>query len=211
MERLAAAAEPKFVEAKRKMEQHASSGTDVLFEDETIASRGSTKRYEVKLPYLEAPFNASAVVDDETLIGMIKLFLMNGAIALDTYSAVVSVADCPEGSWHADVEDPFAFHQAVVRSARHPPPPGLVAIVPLVDVNMSNGPTAFRMGSPALGSESMWDRGEVASSDFDVSIDAKVGTAVLFDLRTVHRGGANRGKARYDTIRYDTIRYDTIR
>ena len=81
-----------------------------------------------------------------TASSLSQLFLMSGALTLDTYSVVVSLPGSPAGGWHEDVEDPFAFH-GIGRSRSHPPPPGLVVIVPLVDVNSTNGPTAFRLGS----------------------------------------------------------------
>ena len=47
-------------------------------------------RFEIKLPYGEAPFNDSAIVDDELMLSLTKRLLLNGAVTLDTFSAVDS-------------------------------------------------------------------------------------------------------------------------
>ena len=147
------------------------------------------------MPHAEEPFAHSGVVDDELLLGMVKLLLLNSALQLDTYSAVVALPGAPAGSWHSDVEDPFAFHAAIVGGRSHAPPPGLVVVVPLVDVDETLGPTAFRLGSHVKSDGGMWDRGEgdnVAAFP-ELSLPARRGTVILFDLRLEHRGGANRG------------------
>ena len=172
------------------------------------------------MPHAEEPFARSGVVDDEMLLGMVaqprhcnhriqrlqphvsaaghaqvKLLLLNSALQLDTYSAVVALPGAPAGNWHSDVEDPFAFHTAIVGGRSHAPPPGLVVVVPLVDVDETLGPTAFRLGSHVKSEGGMWDRGEAdnAAAFPELSLPARRGTVVLFDLRLEHRGGANRG------------------
>ena len=156
--------------------------------------------FEFKLPHGAAPFERSAVADDELLLSMVKLLLLNSAVQLDTFSTVVSLAGAPAGAWHSDVEDPFAFHGPVVGGRSHAPPPGLVAVVPLVDLEERSGPTAFRLGSHVKPDGGMWDRGdggstEPADSHVEVSLPAERGTVILFDLRVEHRGGPNRGEA----------------
>ena len=162
---------------------------------ERLASRDREgMRFEFKVPHAEEPFAHSGVVDDELLLGMVKLLLLNSALQLDTYSAVVALPGAPAGSWHSDVEDPFAFHAAIVGGRSHAPPPGLVVVVPLVDVDETLGPTAFRLGSHVKSDGGMWDRGEGdnAAAFPELSLPARRGTVVLFDLRLEHRGGANR-------------------
>ncbi len=169
-----------------------------LLEAETVAARDRFgTRYELKLPYSSVPYNESNIVDSETLIGLAKLALMSGAVTLDTYSTVVSFPGAPDGGWHADVEDPYAFH-GISRGRSHPPPPGVVAIVPLVGVDETSGATAFRLGSHVRVDGGMWDRvGEEIdeATELDVRLHAGVGTVVLFDLRVLHRGTANRSPA----------------
>ena len=53
------------------------------------------------------------------LICFAKLLLLNSALQLDTYSTVVSLPGAPAGAWHADVEDPFAFHGAIAGGRRY--------------------------------------------------------------------------------------------
>lgn len=67
--------------------------------------------------------------------------------------------------------------------------------MPLIDVAMEDGPTAFRLGSHVKPEGGMWDRGGTARAYSEVSLAVKRGSLVLFDLRLDHRGGANRGDA----------------
>ena len=78
------------------------------------------------------------------------------------------------------------------------PAPGLVAVVPLVDVSAAvNGPTEFLMGSHVV-SDGRWDTDAASGEVEDASVrplhlrlDAQAGSAVFFDLRLRHRGGGN--------------------
>ena len=50
---------------------------------ERLASRDREgMRFEFKVPHAEEPFAHSGVVDDELLLGMVKLLLLNSALQL---------------------------------------------------------------------------------------------------------------------------------
>lgn len=200
-------------------------------EEETLASRdqsGKDLRYELKLSSGVADVGAfvdgtdtaggsngedteegfrGGSIDSELLLAVSKLLLHGNSLAIDTLSAVVSLPGCPFGHWHADVSDPRDGAKALVGAdARHAPPPGLVSIVPLVNLSAaSNGPTEFLLGSHVEvelvdtggGGAIGWWEAQQAEGDrhvkaLELPLDATIGTVVLFDLRIRHRGGANR-------------------
>ena len=150
------------------------------------------RRFELRLP-TTPPFEGAEVAGNELLLSATKLLLLSDTVSLDTHSAVISLPGCTAGHWHADVEDPFQFYSPVVRGAAPFPPPGLVAVVPLVPVNATNGPTAFRVGSHVRPAGVPRGERDEANSLPELPIAAAPGTAVLFDLRLTHRGGANTG------------------
>lgn len=86
----------------------------------------------------------------------------------------------PQG-WHRDVEVLWPYS-----AVGGPLPPYCVNIfVPLVDIDCSNGATEFLPGSHLLDVE--------ADADLSGKVQPRVpaGTAMLFDCRLSHRGGAN--------------------
>ena len=89
------------------------------------------------------------------MLALAKMLLNGNALVVDTLSTVVSLPGCPVGHWHADLDDPRDAAWFLSDGARHAPPPGLIAIVPLVNVSSrrgetphaDNGPTEFLLGS----------------------------------------------------------------
>eukprot|EP01138_Halocafeteria_seosinensis_P004427 gb/GECG01004528.1/.p1 GENE.gb/GECG01004528.1/~~gb/GECG01004528.1/.p1 ORF type:complete len:179 (+),score=27.83 gb/GECG01004528.1/:1-537(+) len=86
----------------------------------------------------------------------------------------------------------------------HLPPHGVVQFIPLRDVDFSMGPTQFVPGTH-IHCTSEWEKEESLPSAFDnfianfcpeaslriLDTDASAGTSLLFDFRTLHRGGKN--------------------
>ena len=127
---------------------------------------------------------------------VVKLLLLDAFVTLDTFSAVVSLPQCPAMHWHRDVTDPFRRWAAPGVEAPTPAP-GLVAVIPLVNVSAErNGPTEFLMGSHVV-SDGRWDTGDdgrptdPSVAPLHLSLNAAAGSAVYFDLRLRHRGGPN--------------------
>lgn len=174
----------------------------------TLAALRSPGRLEYKAPLAE-PFSSAELVARPVLMRLISTTLRNKRFELDTLSHVTSVADATEQQWHRDL--PPAFTDARYLPL---PPAGLVVFVPLVDVTQDMGPTQFLTGShlPCMPDNvHYWeqpDGGGDVSSDYPallecahggtvVSGDAPAASAVVFDIRTLHRGGRNRsGKLR---------------
>ena len=81
-------------------------------------------------------------------------------------------------------------------------------MVPLVDMTLENGPTEFLAGSHAAAfpsGDAFWEKPDkedradgsagICGKTPALSFPADAGSVVLFDLRTRHRGTANRGRA----------------
>ena len=142
----------------------------------------------------------------------------------------------PAATRHADLDDPRDDAWALLGNSRHGPPPGLVAIVPLLNLSEASGPcvapfeartpqlrlgcppadtlphvarprllsrTEFLLGSHVKGEKregvDWWVRAQAAGDPqvtaLELAPTADEGTAILFDLRVRHRGGANRSPA----------------
>ena len=116
---------------------------------------------------------------------------------------VVTQPGTAEQAWHAD-GPPVPREEWQRHGVDCPPPPAtlpahaLTVFVPLVDLTAENGPTAFLPGthasvtSAALAEEAR-EAGSSAGAGAHVRLEADAGSAILFDYRTFHAGGANRG------------------
>merc|ERR1711871_208110 len=110
------------------------------FENADAASR-STDRFEIKFPLREPFTNANFVGND--LVVYLSLLFMSDRVEMDTFSFVTSLAGAPDQHWHADVS-----HLHPRRgNLGHIPPPGIVVVVPLDDMNVETGPTEHMFGS----------------------------------------------------------------
>jgi ectoine hydroxylase-related dioxygenase (phytanoyl-CoA dioxygenase family) len=129
-------------------------------------------------------------------------------LTIDTLSHVTSVPKSPAQHWHRDAGKLFSDDQKV-------PPHAVVIFMPLVDIGFKQGPTEFLLKShiPCLKHQEMqiklpdldankrpgggvWTLDECPWTNFKENrfvAEATTGSAILFDLRILHRGGANRG------------------
>mmetsp|Transcript_38847 Transcript_38847/g.91420 ORF Transcript_38847/g.91420 Transcript_38847/m.91420 type:complete len:506 (-) Transcript_38847:41-1558(-) len=156
-----------------------------------VAPRGGS-RWEVKLP-LRHPFTAPQLTQSPLLVSMVKM-LMGYQIELDTFSMIHSDVGSPTQAWHEDVPVPQ------VRSGSAEPAVGLVVVVPLVNITRQNGATSFVMGSHVDLGERYWVEAAGVGADAGaadvtshITLEADVGSIVLFNLRMRHCGGGNRG------------------
>ena len=71
-----------------------------------------------------------------------------------------------------------------------------MALVPLVNLTELNGPTEYLLGSQVNLHDEQWWFGQIHSGSPPTrvaKIAAPVGSVVLFDIRTLHRGTRNAG------------------
>jgi len=203
----------RLIRASRKVRRE---GGDVRVEGERLALRdksGADARWELKMPVMDPPFVDSGVADSTLSVGLARLLMAGPNVVIDTLSTVISLPGCPVGHWHGDVEDPFFYSMGHMENSknnksnrRHLPPPGVIAVVPLVEVGTpatpNNGPTEFLMGShipPVLFDSTWWERHQTARTppapSLELTLPAFPGTLILFDVRLRHRGGANRSSS----------------
>ena len=161
------------------------------------AARGDSLRLEVPLP-LVPPFTAPGLVGARFTLAATRLWGGSKQLELDTFSYIHAKPGSRAQAWHIDVpalfEPKSALRDGDAAALRHLPPPGVVAVVPLLDLLPSHGPTEFLTGSHVQRGAKFWsgagDRG-VNGVTPTISVAARRGSVVLFDLRLRHRGGAN--------------------
>lgn len=183
-------------------EEHAKAKTEDTpekrYKGTDAASRGSL-RQEVRLP----PQLLSQHIDviAEPLLHSAIKMLLDEQVELDTFSCIASLPGCPDQDWHNDVPTPQVRHC-------HLPPPGLVAVVPLVGTTPQNGATEFLPGSHVHGGdERFWmdeeskNGGGATTAVPHLQPSVPIGNLVLFDIRLRHRGRENAGD-RKRTILY---------
>lgn len=155
------------------------------FREVVHRSRG---RFDMQL----LPGAACAPVDEPTLedeapwLPLLRRLLGHDARRLFT-GAVVSSPGAEAQEAHMDGFHLFGQEEA--EGAIQCPPHCLTIFVPLIDVNMQNGPTEFWPGTHHLSKE-------FNGSAPSFAPELTVGSAVLFDYRLIHRGLPNCSGAR---------------
>ena len=158
----------------------------------TWSEQRSPGRYELLSP-MEHPFTSPDLLTNGLLHPLMTQALQTRRIEVDTHSSVTSLGNTPKQHWHRDAG--FIF-----RGGEQLPPHGLVVFVPLVDVPRAMGPTQFLTGSHIICEtrdqrEVVIDHWHLQECPFvgpAVQTPGPVGTAVIFDLRILHRGLDNR-------------------
>jgi len=160
-----------------------------------VKRRGDTLRQEIVCP-LTKPF--TDLTSSSTILQVARQLLRTADVELDTFSYIQSESGSSVQPWHTDmgplVDDDLAESSLVL------PAYGLVMIVPFIDLDSANGPTEFIPGShlpPTAikgGDGAYWhdaETGEANSKAPTFALRLPAGSALFFDIRTTHRGGAN--------------------
>ncbi len=169
-----------------------------------MAVRGDPRRIEATLP-LDPTF--SEINAAPALLSMVEYIMQDRDLEIDTHSYVHAEPGSPQQHWHCAVD--FLHGEAAIAattgsraSPQHTPPHGVVAVVPLVDLETNNGATEFIVGShvhPAVLGQGLdlWD-GDAGTAHWEgmphltrMKVLVPCGSVLLFDLRTTHRGGPN--------------------
>jgi len=173
---------------------------DAFYQDEdhagverTESAGRSEGRFELKFPY-RLPYTNPDFYANRIVLAFVKCILTS-AVQIDTFSAVTSLPGAPLQHYHADVSNLFKNEDVFLL------PQALVTVAPLVNLTKITGPTEYITGShiqlSRRNSGENNNRGaNWADRDFQpttprLSIQAKVGSVVIFDVRLRHRGGAN--------------------
>eukprot|EP01043_Picozoa_sp_COSAG02_P034504 COSAG02_NODE_2416_length_8909_cov_10.038252_8_plen_491_part_00 len=160
-----------------------------------MAVRGDPRRIEATLP-LDPTF--SEINAAPAVLSIVEYVMQDRDLEIDTHSYVHSEPGSPQQHWHRDVD--FLHGEVAIaattgsrNSAHHTPPYGVVAVVPLVDLETNNGATEFILGShvhPAVLGHGL-DLWEGMPRLNLTKLLVPRGSMLLFDLRTTHRGGPN--------------------
>jgi Tfp pilus assembly protein PilF len=163
----------------------------------TWSEQRSPGRYELLSP-MEPPFTNEELLKNPLLHPLMVRTLKTHRIEVDTHSSVTSLAETPAQHWHRDAG--FILESTKTQL----PPHGLVVFIPLKDVSNAMGPTQFLTGSHIkcerneqkeirLGN---WILEECPFVGPTIRTPAPLGSAIIFDLRILHRGLANTMKVR---------------
>lgn len=149
-------------------------------------------RRDVRFDLGNFPYAAPGLVYNSMVLPLVqKLFSSGGTCAQTTttttndinllYMGVMWARPASEGitdhqKWHADGGHLFDHC--------HLPPHCINVFFPLIDVASEHGPTEVQPGSHVLGKFN-------DTSHSVVGLEAKAGSAILFDYRLKHRGGLN--------------------
>jgi hypothetical protein len=140
-----------------------------------------TGRVEYALPFAP-PFNTSGVHDDPRLVG-----ILDAILGADTgYKLeLITVINSPPGSsnqrWHQGFQ--YLWHPN-----ERLPPYAMVVTVPLVDVDATMGPSEV-----CPGMKLRFMRGWNCGDRDPIAAGTTLGTALIFDYKTLHRGQGNMG------------------
>lgn len=165
------------------------------------AAERSPKRHELKYP-LGPPYTNADFAANRIVLAFVKSQL-GRQIEIDTFSSVTSQPGAPTQPWHADV--PMLFPRKSVGPVEKIPPFGVVTVMPLVDVTAASGPTEFVTGSHVNLKLDYFINNPDATPHTKFS--CRRGSAILFDMRIRHRGGANKS-SRNRAISYTNFTKD---
>lgn len=193
---------------RTELEQHGArkgvtSGRSSEFSD--MALRGDRRRVEATLPLIPT-FNE--IIAAPAMLSIVEYVMRDRDFEVDTHSYVHAEPGSPQQPWHRDVDFLYGaeLETSVGQALAHHNTHGVVAVVPLVDLEASNGATEFVLGShvhpSVLGQRlDLWD-GELGTAHWEgkpllsrTKILVPRGSVVLFDLRITHRGGPNHSES----------------
>ncbi|MDA0787608.1 MAG: phytanoyl-CoA dioxygenase family protein [Proteobacteria bacterium] len=132
---------------------------------------------------IEGRFNDPDIFANPTMFPIIRKLLGDDVI-LGSFVSVTSLPGSLDQKPHLDM--PLLFEAEGMSPEL--PSHSLTLVIPLVDMNATNGTTAFFPGSHKVVADEPPDRAPVAP-------DVLVGSALLFDARVWHGGTPNRSTA----------------
>ena len=174
---------PGFIDNLRTsyLKQYSKYFTDKEYSD---ALTVGDKRFMITVS-LTTPFNTPKLYANPFYIELIKGLLGESCI-LNGFGSVVSLPGAKEQHWHHD--HPPLFYDINIDPFL--PCYAITVVVPLVDVNESNGTTAMMLKSHRF------PRGATPKAGVEIIYpEAPVGSCLLFDYNTKHSGQANNSDA----------------
>jgi hypothetical protein len=160
-----------------------------LFDEELTELKTGTmvshKRYITPIP-LEGAFNDARLYANPLLLALLKQ-LLGPNLILSSLGAVTSFSGSMDQHPHADY---FPLFEGKPEATAYLPPYAITVAVPLIDIDLLNGPTKVWPGShhvyPVEMSMSSYEKHLVCGP---------IGSCYLWDYRTFHAGGSNHSDA----------------
>jgi ectoine hydroxylase-related dioxygenase (phytanoyl-CoA dioxygenase family) len=137
-------------------------------------------RYDIA-PTMTPPFNDPRIFAHEGILSVLGLLLGNG-YKVNSFTIVVSYPGADMQHVHRD--DFHLFERENV--GRELPPHAVNLAIPLVDIDLEVGATAFWPGSHR------WEAGAPCADDQMVEPELRTGDCMIIDYRTIHAGMPNR-------------------
>eukprot|EP00039_Didymoeca_costata_P004890 m.76867 g.76867 ORF g.76867 m.76867 type:complete len:542 (+) comp12587_c0_seq3:68-1693(+) len=165
---------------------------------ESNASSRGGKRFETKFP-LRQPYMSPGFFASPFVIWTVKTQL-ELRVELDTFSAVTSLPGSDNQTWHRDVpeilESPYSSNSTFgPGGAIYSKPHALVVVTPLHKFSREAGFTQFYLGSHVSMSEDDFAPSDLGPGQLPktprLALPISFGSAVLFDVRLIHRGIEN--------------------
>ena len=196
----------------KKIEIEHKLATSPIFESDSIAMRGGSKRYELQLPPTD-PYTNPKLTASHFVKNLILLLMNSNEIELDTFSYVHSLPGSKHQPWHQDVKHLFEHHKQEEKNNKNKEDQdwkweksslsslssssfGIVAVVPLIDIGAKEGGTEFIVGShhkPIGINGNFWKdiTASQTSKTPSIQFHTELGDLILFDLNLWHRGTPN--------------------
>jgi hypothetical protein len=149
--------------------------------DHADALRVGPRRYMITV-HIEPPFHSPALYANPFVFPILEEAL-GESLVLNSFGSVVSLPDDPEQELHRD--HPQLFDDTV--ADYFIPPVAVTMIVPLVDLNQTNGTTRMIEGSHKVPAQSA-----LARPAYDPTVSP--GSCLLMDYRLVHGGTPNHSR-----------------
>ena len=206
MKKVADISNEKIKEYNDKIIQYYKDGTSFDVNDKcTDISCRPGSRVMIKTPTNKA-YTDSKLLANEKLMELLKLNLDGQRIEVGTMAAISSLPNSEYQHWHRDV--PIIFPK--LQEETQLPAQGLIAVFGVEDVPSIKGPTNFIPCSNILNTQKItikidnWEMSGVSSDINGYCVpELKRGDILMFDYRTLHRGGKNNSDD-WRTIMYIT-------
>ena len=154
----------------------------------------------------EKPFTNPKLIANEELIELIKLNLDGTRIEIGTMAAISALPKTDYQHWHRDVPIVFPSLQQKMQL----PAQGLIMVAGIEEVPLKKGPTNFIPSSNILDTQmnsiriGNWTMDNISCEVNGYCVpELDCGDILMFDLRTLHRGGENNSND-WRTIMYIT-------
>ncbi len=147
----------------------------------TVGAKASHKRFLVPVPF-RGPFNSPRLYANPILMPLLSE-LLGQLFIIGSMGAVTSLPGAEDQHIHTDY---YPLFEEDVKASYSLPCFGITMAIPLVDINLLNGPTKIWSGSHRT-----YPKDKNLASYPRYMLFGDVGSCYFWDYRTFHAGGSN--------------------